>query len=71
MTVKYTLSKSIVAIYDGETTTNTIPAGGVVETLAPLPDLGLVQATYNGRLMWVMARDLRESGTIGEDNVSR
>ena len=67
LTVRYTLFKAIVAIFDAENTTSTIPAGGVVETLAPLPDLGLVQVRYEGRVASVTARDLRECGTIDED----
>jgi hypothetical protein len=68
LTVRYRLIKNISAIYESENTVSMIPVGGVVETLAPLPDLGLVRATYNGRIISAMARDLRESGTIGENN---
>lgn len=70
MTVRYTLFNVIVAIYDGENTTRTIPVGGIVETAAPLPDLGLVQVRYDGRLAWIGARDLRECATVTQDDVN-
>ena len=60
--------KRITAIFDGENTISTIPVGATLETLAPLPDLGLVQVWYDGRLARVMARDLRECGTIDEND---
>ena len=71
VTVKYTLFKSITAIFDGENTVSTIPVGAMLEILAPLPDLGLVQVRYEARLASVTARDLRECGTIDENDKGR
>lgn len=60
--LKYIMLKSTVGIFDGDNAVTTIPAGAVLESPFPLPEIGLIQIRYAGRLIWVLSKDIRECG---------
>ena len=62
VTLKYITFKIMVGIFDGDNAVATIPTGAVIETPMPLPEIGLVQIRYAGRLIWVVSKDIHECG---------
>jgi hypothetical protein len=63
MTVKYILSKDIVALTTDNILTE-IPAGAVVEGPAMSAVTELVNIIYNGQVMRIFPADLKDAGRI-------
>jgi hypothetical protein len=59
VTVTFVLVKDIVAMDDGDQEVSTIPAGATIQTVAPIPDIGIIRARDEGRLTKVLAGDLK------------
>ena len=63
MTIKYILFKSLMAL-PGDNVVTEIPAGAVVEGPATLGVTSVVEVTYSGQVMRVVALDLEDCGKI-------
>ena len=64
MTVKYRLARRIVGMHKGERDSTMIPAGAIVEIAPTRSTVGIVTASYEGRMLWVFLHDLLEAGAV-------
>lgn len=62
--VKYRLLRTIVGMHLDERHPIMIPTGAIVETPPTRSKVGVVRASYEGRMFWVFLHDLLEASTI-------
>ena len=64
MIVKYRLVRRIVGMHPDEPNPMMIPAGAMVEIAPTRSKVGIVTASYNGRMIWVFLHDLLDAGRV-------
>jgi hypothetical protein len=65
--VKYRLVRRIVGMYHDDSPPIMIPPGAVVEISPTRSKVGIISASYDGRMIWVFLHDLLDAGRIEQD----
>jgi hypothetical protein len=64
VTVKYRLLRRIVGMYKDDSGAIMIPAGSIVEIAPTRSKVGIIAASYDGRMIWVFLHDLLDAGRV-------
>jgi hypothetical protein len=51
-------------MYDGESHPITIPVGAILEMSHTRSKVGIIAASYDGRMIWVFLHDLLDAGRV-------
>jgi hypothetical protein len=67
VTVRYRLLRKIVGMFKDDSGAIMIPAGAIVEIPPTRSTVGIISASYDGRMIWVFLHDLLDAGRVEPD----